>query len=369
MKIVYRSVWYLIVLSSTYVNAMEGNKVQEMAAHSSAVKKDRQDEVMPADHKDSSPAFLDISDKDWKQVGIFGSGVAVIIAGGVGAGLLARKLWSYVRRTRQDGASQQVTPLGIPDYRSAILTLRKELDLYANVRPAKSYPIQKSVKDVDLVIARENTEGLYSGMEFELADSAFSIKMVTRKATKRIAKFAFDLAMKRHRKVTIVTKANVLRMSDGLFLEVSRKVAEDYPEVEVDEWFVDVTAMKLVLKPHVFDVILTSNLYGDILSDEAAGLVGGLGLAPSANIGTDYALFEPVHGSALDIAGKGIANPIAAILSTKMLLDYLGETRVANGLEEAVLTVLLNGKHLTPDLGGNATTIEVTDAIIKASRT
>ena len=261
------------------------------------------------------------------------------------------------------------TPLGIPDYRSAILTLRKELDLYANVRPAKSYPIQKSVKDVDLVIARENTEGLYSGMEFELADSAFSIKMVTRKATKRIAKFAFDLAMKRHRKVTIVTKANVLRMSDGLFLEVSRKVAEDYPEVEVDEWFVDVTAMKLVLKPHVFDVILTSNLYGDILSDEAAGLVGGLGLAPSANIGTDYALFEPVHGSALDIAGKGIANPIAAILSTKMLLDYLGETRVANGLEEAVLTVLLNGKHLTPDLGGNATTIEVTDAIIKASRT
>jgi len=244
--------------------------------------------------------------------------------------------------------------------------LRRALGLYANVRPAKSYPIQKSMKDVDLVIVRENTEGLYSGMEFELADSAYSIRVITRKATERIARFAFDLAMKRRKKVTVVTKANVLRMSDGLFLEVSRKVAEDYPDVEVEEAFVDVTAMRLILKPQIFDVIVTSNLFGDILSDEAAGLVGGLGLAPSANIGADYALFEPVHGSAPRLAGRGIANPMAAIMASKMMLDYLGESRWAERVENAVVTVLEEGKVLTPDLGGSSSTKQVTDAIIDA---
>jgi isocitrate/isopropylmalate dehydrogenase len=222
------------------------------------------------------------------------------------------------------------------------------------------------MKDVDLVIVRENTEGLYSGMEFELADSAYSIRVITRKATEQITRFAFDLAMKRRKKVTVVTKANVLRMSDGLFLKVARKVAEDYPEVEVEEAFVDVTAMRLILKPHIFDVIVTSNLFGDILSDEAAGLVGGLGLAPSANIGTDYGLFEPVHGSAPRLAGKDIANPMAAIMASKMMLDYLGETGWAERIEKAVVTVLEEGKVLTPDLGGSSSTKQVTDAIIKS---
>jgi len=271
-----------------------------------------------------------------------------------------------IRKTQACLFGATTTPVGVPGYKSAIITLRRALGLYANVRPAKSYPIQKSMKDVDLVIVRENTEGLYSGMEFELADSAYSIRVITRKATERIARFAFDLAMKRRKKVTVVTKANVLRMSDGLFLEVSRKVAEDYPDVEVEEAFVDVTAMRLILKPQIFDVIVTSNLFGDILSDEAAGLVGGLGLAPSANIGADYALFEPVHGSAPRLAGRGIANPMAAIMASKMMLDYLGESRWAERVENAVVTVLEEGKVLTPDLGGSSSTKQVTDAIIDA---
>jgi isopropylmalate/isohomocitrate dehydrogenase-like protein len=271
-----------------------------------------------------------------------------------------------MRKTQACLFGATATPVGVEGYRSAIITLRKALRLFANVRPAKSYPGQKGMEDVDLVIVRENTEGLYSGMEFELADSAYSIRVITRKATERIARFAFDLAMKRRKKVSVVTKANVLRKSDGLFLEVARKVAEDYPEVEAEEAFVDVTAMRLVLKPHIFDVIVTSNLFGDILSDEAAGLVGGLGLAPSANIGTDYALFEPVHGSAPRLAGKGIANPMAAILASRMMLDYLGEDMWAERVENAVVAVLKDGKILTPDLGGSSSTIQVTDAIIKA---
>jgi isopropylmalate/isohomocitrate dehydrogenase-like protein len=271
-----------------------------------------------------------------------------------------------IRETQACLFGATTTPVGVPGYKSAIITLRRALGLYANVRPAKSLPIQKSMKDVDLVIVRENTEGLYSGMEFELADSAYSIRVITRKATERIARFAFDLAMKRRKKVTVVTKANVLRMSDGLFLEVARKVAEDYPEVEVEEAFVDVTAMRLILKPNIFDVIVTSNLFGDILSDETAGLVGGLGLAPSANIGADYGLFEPVHGSAPRIAGREIANPMAAIMASKMMLDYLGETGWAERIENAVVAVLEEGKVLTPDLGGSSSTKQVTDAIIAA---
>ena len=271
-----------------------------------------------------------------------------------------------IRKTQACLFGATTTPVGVPGYKSAIITLRRALGLYANVRPAKSLPIQKSMKNVDLVIVRENTEDLYSGMEFALADSAYSIRVITRKATERIARFAFDLAMKRRRKVTVVTKANVLRMSDGLFLEVARKVAEDYPDVEVEEAFVDVTAMRLILKPHIFDVIVTSNLFGDILSDEAAGLVGGLGLAPSANIGADYGLFEPVHGSAPRLAGKEIANPMAAIMASQMMLDYLGENRWAERIEKAVITVLEEGKVLTPDLGGSSSTKQVTDAIIKA---
>jgi len=269
-----------------------------------------------------------------------------------------------IRKTQVCLFGATTTPVGVPGYKSAIITLRRALGLYANVRPAKSYPTQKGMKDVDLVIVRENTEGLYSGMEFELPNSAYTLRVITRKATERITQFAFDLAMERTKKVTVVTKANVLRKSDGLFLEVSRKVAKDYPDVEVEEAFVDVTAMRLVLKPNIFDVIVTSNLFGDILSDEAAGLVGGLGLAPSANIGEDYALFEPVHGSAPRLAGKGIANPMAAMLASRMMLDYLGENKWAERIENAIVTVLKKGKVLTPDLGGSSSTKQVTDAII-----
>ena len=258
------------------------------------------------------------------------------------------------------------TPVGVPGYKSAIITLRRALGLFANVRPAKSYLNQKCMKAVDLVIVRENTEGMYSGWEFELPDSAYTIRVVTRKATERIARYAFDLALERRKKVTVVTKANVLRKTDGLFLEVVQKVAEDYPNVELEKAFVDVTAMRLILKPKIFDVIVTSNLFGDILSDEAAGLVGGLGLAPSANIGADYALFEPVHGSAPRLAGKGIANPMAAILASKMMLDYLGENSWAERIENAMITVLTEGKTLTQDLGGSSSTTQVTDAIINA---
>ena len=271
-----------------------------------------------------------------------------------------------VRETQACLFGATTTPVGVPGYKSAIITLRRALGLYANVRPAKSYPNQKGMKDVDIVIVRENTEGMYNGMEFELPDSAYTIRMITRKATERITRFAFDLAMKRTKKVTVVTKANVLRMSDGLFLEVARKVAEDYPDVEVEEAFVDVTAMRLILKPTIFDVIVTSNLFGDILSDEAAGLVGGLGLAPSGNIGADYALFEPVHGSAPRLAGKNIANPMAAMLASKMMLDYLGENMWAERIENAIVAVLKEGKTLTPDLGGSSSTSQVTDAVIAA---
>jgi isopropylmalate/isohomocitrate dehydrogenase-like protein len=271
-----------------------------------------------------------------------------------------------IRKTQACLFGATTTPVDVPGYKSAIITLRRALGLYANVRPAKSYPIPKSTKDVDLVIVRENTEGLYGGMEFELTDSAYSIRVITRKATERIVRYAFELAMNRHKKVTIVTKANVLRLSDGLFLEIARKVAKEYPEIDVEEAFVDVTAMRLILKPQIFDVIVTSNLFGDILSDEAAGLVGGLGLAPSANIGADYGLFEPVHGSAPRLAGKGIANPMAAIMASKMMLDYLNENIWAERIEKAIVTVLEEGRVLTPDLGGSSSTAQVTDAIIKA---
>ncbi len=271
-----------------------------------------------------------------------------------------------IKKTQACLFGATTTPVGVPGYKSAIITLRTALGLYANVRPAKSYPNQKGMKDVDLVIVRENTEGMYSGWEFELPDSAYTIRVITRKATERITRFAFELAMKRRKKVTIVTKANVLRKTDGLFLEVANKVAEGYPSVEVEEAFIDVTAMRLILKPEIFDVIVTSNLFGDILSDESAGLVGGLGLAPSANIGVDYALFEPVHGSAPRLAGKNIANPMAAILASKMMLDYLGEDLWAERIENAIVTVLNGGKVLTPDLGGSSSTTQVTDAIINA---
>jgi isopropylmalate/isohomocitrate dehydrogenase-like protein len=258
------------------------------------------------------------------------------------------------------------TPVGLEHYRSAILTLRRALNVYANIRPARSYPVDGSREGVDLVVVRENSEGLYSGIEFETEDAAYTLRVITRKASERIAHHAFNLAMRRQRRVTLVTKANVMRKTGGLFREACLLVGEEYPEVALDELFIDVAAMNLVMKPEAFDVILAPNLFGDILSDEAAGLVGGLGMAPSASIGLERSLFEPVHGSAPDIAGRGIANPMAAILSAKMMLDHLGEESWGRRIERAVVSVLEDGEHLTPDIGGTASTVEVTNAIIYA---
>ena len=245
--------------------------------------------------------------------------------------------------------------------KSAIITLRKELDLYANLRPVKSYPGVKSIfNDLDFVIVRENTEGLYSGIEKETEDGAIAKRLITAKASKRICKVAFEYARKTGRsKVTAVHKANVLKKTDGLFRDTFYKVAEDYKDIESDDKYIDATAMFFITNPHMFDVIVTTNLYGDILSDEGAGLVGGLGLIPSANIGENNGLFEPVHGSAPDIAGKNIANPSAMILSAVLMLDYLEENDAARAVENALTEVLRERKVVTCDCGGNATTMEM----------
>ena len=242
-----------------------------------------------------------------------------------------------------------------------IVKMRQELDLYVNLRPVKSYPGTKCVFDnLDFVIVRENTEGLYIGREEYTEEGATALRVITKRASERICRFAFEYAKKTGRgKVTAVHKANVLKKTDGLFKDVFYKVAEDYPGMELDDRYVDATAMFFITKPQMFDVIVTTNLFGDILSDEGAGLVGGLGLIPSANIGEKQGLFEPVHGSAPRHAGKGTANPSAMILSAVMMLDYLDEHEEARRLENAVVKVLSEGKVVTPDLGGNSTTMEM----------
>jgi 3-isopropylmalate dehydrogenase/methanogen homoisocitrate dehydrogenase len=253
----------------------------------------------------------------------------------------------------------------VPSQKSAIITLRKELDLYANLRPVKSYHGVKGLfNDLNLVIVRENTEGLYSGIEEETDDGATALRVITRTASERICKFAFNHAKENGRsKVTAVHKANVLKKTDGVFKEAFYKIAQDFGEIKAEDQYVDAVAMFLVTKPQMFDIIVTTNLFGDILSDEGAGLIGGLGLTPSANIGKNNGLFEPVHGSGPDIAGKGIANPSAMILSSVMMLDYLKEHDAARNVENALKMVLGEGKILTPDIGGNASTMEMADEI------
>jgi 3-isopropylmalate dehydrogenase len=248
-----------------------------------------------------------------------------------------------------------------------IVKMRQELDLYVNLRPVKSYPGTKCLFDnLDFVIVRENTEGLYIGLEEETEDGATATRVITRKASQRICKFAFEYAQKTGReKVTAVHKANVLKKTDGLFKETFYKVAEDYPDMELDDRYVDATAMFFITKPEMFDVIVTTNLFGDILSDEGAGLVGGLGLIPSANIGENQGLFEPVHGSAPNHAGKGTANPSAMILSAVMMLDYLEENDAARQLENALVEVLAEGKVVTGDLGGSASTMQMAAEVRK----
>lgn len=262
-------------------------------------------------------------------------------------------------------------PLGTPiakGFASVNVLLRKKLNLYANIRPAKSLNgIKSQYKNIDLVILRENTEDLYSGIEHMVAPGVVeSIKVITKKASLRIAEFAFHYALQNKRKkITAIHKANIMKLSDGLFLDCARHVFRKYSKIEYTEMIVDNACMQLVLHPHQFDILLLENLYGDIVSDLAAGLVGGLGVVPAENYGEKAAIFEAVHGTAPDIAGKNKANPIALILSAALMLDHLREKRAAEKIRQAVTRVLKKGTVLTGDLGGSATTTEFTEAIIK----
>jgi isocitrate dehydrogenase (NAD+) len=270
-----------------------------------------------------------------------------------------------IRRTKVALKGPTATPIGT-GHRSVNVELRKQLDLYANLRPVATLPGVKSRYDgVDIIVVRENTEDLYSGLEHVVVPGVVeSIKIITEKASTRIAKFAFAYAKDHGRKrITAIHKANIMKLSDGLFLDCCRKVAEANPEITYDEMIVDNTCMQLVLDPTRFDMLLLENLYGDIVSDLCAGFIGGLGMAPGANIGIDTAVFEAVHGSAPDIAGKNMANPMALILSGAMMLDHLGEQAAADRVREAVRAVLREGKKLTGDLGGTAGTTELAEAI------
>ena len=265
----------------------------------------------------------------------------------------------------------------VAGYRSPILAMRKAFDLYANLRPVQSLPGKFSRPNLDLLIVRENTEGLYAGRERLDGDTAIAERVITRKGSTRIVRAAFEQARRRgqgsgigDRKsvVTLVHKANVLKVTDGLFRECALSVAKDYPDITMKEMLVDAMAMRLVRDSENFDVIVTTNLFGDILSDEASGLIGGLGVAPSANIGEKAAVFEPVHGSAPDIAGQGVANPIGAILSAAMLLDHIGQGAAAQRVRQAVNATIEQGVW-PRDLGGIATTREVTQCILENLRT
>jgi isocitrate dehydrogenase (NAD+) len=263
-------------------------------------------------------------------------------------------------------------PIGTPigeGFRSANVTLRQSLDLYASVRPVKSIPgVPARYDAVDLIVVRENTEGLYSGLEHRVAPGIVeSLKVVTEAASLRIARYAFALAEReRRREVCAVHKANILKLSDGLFLECARRIAREHPEIRYREIIIDNCAMQLVKNPAQFDVLLLENLYGDILSDLCAGLVGGLGVVPGANIGESCAVFEAVHGSAPDIAGKRIANPAAVILSAAMLVRHVGEAAKADAIERAVAAALADPKNHPRDLGGRAGLDQVTRAIVDA---
>ena len=255
-----------------------------------------------------------------------------------------------------------------------IVVLRRKLDLFANIRPAKSYPNTPSLRDdIDLMIVRENTEDLYTGQEFVMDNVAVALRIITEKASKRIAKHAFQVAIQRDQKkrVTCVHKSNVMRKTDGLFAKSCKSVADEFPDVRFDQMYVDACSMNLIRQPQEFDVIVTTNLFGDILSDQSSQVVGGLGMAPAANLGDDFGLFEPVHGAAFDIAGKQIANPSSFILSTKMMLDWLGSKNndfdcisAGKKLEDTVLDLIKSG-ITTKDIGGEKSTQEFTSEIIR----
>lgn len=258
------------------------------------------------------------------------------------------------------------TPPNLDGYFSPVVRLRQELDLYANLRPCQSIPHPLSRPGIDLLIVRENTEGLYSGVERLEEDGrrAITERVITRRASERILRKAFTLALQRRRRLTVVHKANVLRLTCGLFRQVACEIASDYPQVQTQEMLVDTCAMELVRDPGQFDVIVTTNLFGDILSDEAAMLVGGLGIAYSGNLGDQAAVFEPVHGSAPRLVGTGQANPLATVLAVTMLLDYLGERGAGERLRQAVRSCIQAGQ-VTPDLGGALSTSQVTDHLLE----
>lgn len=283
--------------------------------------------------------------------------------------VLPPEVLTSLNKTKLGLKGPVTTPIagGFP---SVNVALRKALDLYANVRPVRTLPgVKTRYQDVkiDLVIFRENTEDLYAGLEHEVVkDVVTSLKVITRAASIRIAKHAFEFAREtKRKKITAVHKANIMKLGDGLFLRCARETALDYPEIEYKELIVDNASMQLVMRPETFDIMLMPNLYGDIVSDLAAGLVGGLGIVPGANIGEDCAVFEAVHGSAPDIAGKGIANPTAVMLSAVMMLTYLKEHEAAARLQGAIERVYARGERLPRDVGGTATTAEFTDAIIR----
>ena len=277
---------------------------------------------------------------------------------------LPQRVLDSVKKNKVALKSPVTTPIG-KGFRSVNVQLRKELDLYANLRPCYNLPnVKTRYDDVDIVVVRENTEDLYAGIEKQIdEDTAESIKRITRSASERIAKFAFDYALKNNRKfVTVVTKANICKLSDGLFLESARNVAKDYA-LPLNEILVDNCCMQLVQNPNQFDVLLLPNLYGDIVSDLCAGLIGGLGVAQGANIGSDYAVFEPVHGSAPDIAGLNKANPTAMLMSAIEMLNYIGEKQAGSTIKAALFKTLQSDIK-TADLGGKSSCSEFTDAII-----
>lgn len=282
--------------------------------------------------------------------------------------LVPESVYESLERNRVAIKGPITTPIG-KGYRSVNVSMRKKYDLFANIRPIQTVGQTPSLFDgLDLVVFRENTEDLYAGIEKKISDDEMhSIKVITRGASTKIAQQAFEFALaNKRKKVTVVTKANIMKLTDGLFLEVARDVAKAYPSIEFTEILVDNMAMQLVMKPHQFDVILTENLYGDILSDLMAGLVGGLGIIPGANLGEDMAIFEAVHGSAPDIAGQDIANPTALILSACMMLDHINQQEAADSIRRALNTVLSDTSNFTRDLGGTVGTKAFTAKIVAA---
>ncbi len=284
--------------------------------------------------------------------------------------LLPEETLESIRRNRVALKGPVTTPVG-EGFPSLNVAIRQKLDLFACIRPVKSLTgVPSRFPDVDLVVCRENTEDLYAGKEHEIIPGVVvSLKIITEKASTRIAEYAFTHAvMEGRHKITAVHKANIMKLSDGLFLTCCRKVAEKYPSIAYSEMIVDNTCQQLVYNPHQFDVLLTSNLYGDIISDLAAGLVGGLGVVPGANIGEKYAVFEAVHGSWPEAAGKNIANPVAMVLTAVMMLRHLEEEEAAKRIEAALFGVLEEGKVLTGDLGGKASTSEFAEAVVSRLR-